>query len=213
LRSRNSARAAALCAQCFLQQMISGVGITFDSYKPEMGTHGKLNLQYPASHNDGKAKAKGNGASIHRIVMQSRLEFERVKELLAEQPGVRRKFNIAQVCVLIRPDNSVAAMLLRCAEPVQPGVIFKWFRDELQQNIEQTKQLVDISKISTIHKGGKDAGKTEWYSVCLQYMKDQSQDAQKYFNADYASGDSAFFEWSFSTRHFNLRYALHLVSI
>jgi hypothetical protein len=189
------------------------VDLTFDSYVPAIGAHGKLNSQFPASNDVGKAKAKGNGASIHRVVMQSRLEFERVEEMLnaLAQPGLR-KFNIAEVCVLIRPDNTVAAMLLRCAKavPVQPGVIFKWFRDELQQNTDQTKQLVEISKISTIHKGGKAVGKIEWYPVCLQYMKDQSHDAQKYFNAEYVSGERAFFEWSFSIRHFDLRYALHL---
>jgi hypothetical protein len=152
----SKSRAARACSRA---NVSSRVEITFDSYKPEMGAHGKLNLQYPASHNDGKAKARGNGASIHRVVMHSRLEFERVQDLLAalEQPRLR-KFNIAQVCALVRSDSGVAAMLLRCAAAVQPDVIFKWFRDELQKNTDQTKQLIEISKISHIHKDDKKSG-------------------------------------------------------
>jgi hypothetical protein len=193
--------------------MSSRVDIKFDAYVPEMGAHKKLNLQYPASSEGGKQKAKGNGASIHRVVVRSRLDFERVKELLAtlEQPD-SRSFNIAQVCVLVRPDGSAAAMLLRCAAAVQPGVIFQWFRDELQLNNEQTDQHIELSKISRILKGGNNLGKTEWYPVCLQFMKEQAKDTQHYYNGDYVSGEHAFFEWSCPARRFTCRYYFALIA-
>jgi hypothetical protein len=124
------------------------------------------------------SKAAKGGASVHMVRIGEGITVQWLhlyQALLATSlPG--SKFIVTKVTVLARTGgHTVSALIIRCAECTQPGVVFKWLMAAVGLPYEAARQNVDVYWM----KCGP-AGKTERFDACLHYFREHIAHAQLY---------------------------------